>query len=101
MNHHAGGLADHHQVVVLIDDVERNLLGLRRDGECFRDLDLDDVARSNTSGGLCGLAVEANEMTLDQARGCGSAQVGRVLGDEPVEPRRARRGDQLVGLRKR
>lgn len=98
---HAGPLVDDHQVVVLIDDLQGNVLRLERRRVRLRDFDFDDVAGCYAVSGLTRLAVDGYEVALDQTRGRGTAQVRRVLGNEAVEARRRRGDDQLAGFRMR
>src|SRR5579864_1132760 len=96
---HAGRFVDHRDVVVPVQDLERDVLGHRRRLVCLRHLDFNDVTWRDAVGGLSRPSVEPDQVALDQARGGSAAQVGSLLGDEAVQPQR--RGDrgQLAGLR--
>jgi len=68
VDYHARGLVDDRQVAVLIKHVERNLF---RDGirdVCLRDLKLDHVTHAYAIGRIGRLAVDSNEVALDQPR---------------------------------
>jgi hypothetical protein len=98
---HAGRLVDDDQVLVLEHDPQRYVFrrGARRRSR-RRSFVLDQVVGGDPVGSPGDPAVDAYGPLADQSRGGGTAQLGRVLGEEAVEPRRRRRGDQLVGRRK-
>ena len=100
MHDHAGRFVDHDEVIVLVDDLERDLLAGGRDFVGLGDVDLDDVPHRHTIGRIRRFAIETYEVTLDEARRRRAAEITRVLRDETVEPGRGCFRDQLaVGLR--
>ena len=100
MDDHAGGLVDDRDVLVLIHDVERNLLGARLDHVGLRYLEVDDVPYGHPVRWVGRMIVHKGEVAFDQPRRRGAAQLGLVLGKKAVEPRRRLRGDQPAGLRR-
>jgi hypothetical protein len=86
MHDHARGFVDDCEIVVLVQELERNVLRGGGADIGLRDLELDDIARNDTVGGVGGAAVDAHEVALDQARGGGAAQVLRMLGEKPIQP---------------
>ena len=44
------------------------------------------------------MAVDANEVALDEARGSGAAEVFSVLGEKAVQPKGRGRSDQAAGF---
>ena len=98
---HPRRLVDDDEVAVLVDDVERDLLGARLEDESVGDLEVDDVPRGYGVGGGCGMTVELDEVALDKPGGSRPAQVGGLRGDEAIQPRRGRISDQALGLRRR
>lgn len=100
MDDHARGFVDDHEVLILVDDLERDLLGRGRHFICLGDLQLDNVTNRHTVGRIRRFSVDAYEMTLDEARRSRPAEIARVLRDETVEPGRGGFRDQpAVGLR--
>src|SRR5712671_3631859 len=101
MDDHARGLVDDRQVVVLIENVERNLFRGRVRDVSLRDLELDHVTHAYAIRGIGRVAVDPDQVALDQPRRGRAAQVDRVLGQEAVQARgRGLRYDS-VGLRNR
>jgi hypothetical protein len=96
---HPGGLVDHGEVFVLVDDVQRDLLGPHLHGVGLGNLEVDGVAGGNAVRGVGRVPVDKDEVAFDQASGRGAAEVLRVLGQKAIEPRRSGRGDQ-VGFRR-
>lgn len=98
VNHHPGGLVDDREVVVLVDDLERNRLRGSVGDVGLRDLELHHVPRRYPIGGIGRLAVDANEVALDETRGSRAAEVVSVLGEKAVQPRGRGRRDQAAGF---
>ena len=95
---HARRFVDHREVVVFVDDVERNRLC---DGFCdigLWDLEIDDIAGYHAVRGIGRLSVDPYQVALDQARGGRPAEVLRVLSEKAVQPRGRGGRDQAVGL---
>lgn len=86
MDHHAGRLVDHDQVLIFIDNDQSNRLGFRRGGGVGGNLD---------SGGLTGFdpvrgvgyrrAVESHQAGLDQTFDPAARQFGQANGQPFVE----------------
>ncbi len=85
MDDHGGGLVDDRQEGVLIEDIERNVLGDRFGVTRFRLLDADHVAVTDAVAGLGGLAVDHDSRGLDDALDHGTAEVGEQTGQVQVE----------------
>src|SRR5260370_40544598 len=99
MHDHARRLVDHHQVRVLVDDLERDRLGGSNRDVCLRDLVLDDVTFRETIRRIVARTVDADEMALSEARGSRTAELALALRDEAVEPgRRDLCGQAAFGL---
>ena len=97
VHNHAGVLVYDGDVAILLDQLERDCLGLHLDLERFGNADLDDVAGSNTVRGLGRLAVDQDEVALDQPRGSRAAEAVRVVGDKTIETSRGgSRGQALL-----
>ena len=88
MDDDAGRLVDDDQVVVLVEDVERDVLALRRGGFRLGHVDGDLVAGRELALGLVDdLAADADGALLDQRLDAAARQVGREAGGQPlVEP---------------
>jgi hypothetical protein len=98
---HAGRLVDDGDVLVLEYDVERDRLRGNVGDVGLRDLELDDVASGYPVSGISRLAVDLNQVALDQACGRGPAEVFGVLGEKAIQPRGRGGRDQAGGLRNR
>ena len=101
MHHHARGLVDDSEVLVFVDHGEWNLLGSGLGRICLRNLEVHDIARDHTVRRICGPAVDADQVTLDETRGRGPAEVAGVLSEKAVEPRGRSLRDQPAGLLRR
>ena len=97
---HSRRLVDHQKVFVLEDDLQRDCLG-HRDGHVrLRDLELDDVAGRDSVRGIGRLAIDRDQVALDEPGRGRAAQVVRVVRDETVETGRRDVSDQAaLGLR--
>src|SRR6476620_17151 len=87
VDNHAGRLVDRDDVLVFIDDVQRNLLGQQLILFDRRDRDLDDLARRDLECTAANLAIDQHVAIVDQTLEPGSAHVRDVRGDEFVEAR--------------
>src|SRR5207253_10401618 len=97
----AGRLVAAREVVVLVTDVQRDLLRAGLHDIRLRDLEVDDVSGSHSVRRVGGVTVDQDEMTLDEPRGRGAAQLWGLLGEKAIEPRRRGRGGQPAGFRRR
>jgi hypothetical protein len=95
---HARGLVDDCDVLVLVNDVERDRLSPDFDGICLRNLELDDVTSRDTVRRVRGVPVDQRQVAFDEASGGRAAEVRCMLGQEPVQPGRRGGGDQPVVL---
>ena len=82
-----GRLVDRDDVLVFIDDVERNLLGQQLILFDRRDRDLDDLAGRDLECTAANLAIDQHVAIVDQTLEPGSAHVRDVRGNEFVEAR--------------
>src|SRR6266542_671555 len=103
MHDHAGGFVDHHQVVVLVDDLQRDQLASDLSHEGLGQFDVDHVALGYARCGLGRAVVEKDEVAFGEARRRSAAEVRQLLGHETVEPWRGCFRDQaaLFGLRRK
>ena len=86
VDHHAGGLVDDGEVVVFVDDVERDVFGEGVEGFGARGaFDLDGLAADELLFGLGGLAVDADLAGFDEELDAGAGDVGDGLGEVLVE----------------
>ena len=70
MHHHAAGLVDYRDVIVLIDNLKRDVLGFYLKSFRFRHLDGDDIAVSDrVLLGRYGLAVHTHQAFFYQSDG--------------------------------
>ena len=98
---HTRRLVDDRDVLVLINDVERDLLRPGFDDVSLGNLEFDDVPGHHPVGRIRRASIDENEVTFDQPCGRGAAQLGRLFGQESIEPGRRGRRDQLAGRRSR
>src|SRR5712691_148245 len=97
---HSRGLVDDKEVLILVDDLERDFFGLSVRAVGLGDLELDHVAGGDSIRRICGLAIDRDQVALDQARGRRAAQIAGMLRDEAVKSRRRDVSDQAaLGLR--
>ncbi len=95
MHHEASGLVDDDDVVVLIDDIERDILAHRLGGGRFRHIDCDRIAGSDMISGIAnggvldGGAVDRNLAGEDQRLQPRPGKFGKVFGQHAVEPARS------------
>src|SRR5260370_20885009 len=102
VHHHPRRFVDHHQVGILIDDLQRDQLGGSNRDVCLRDLVLDYVPFRDTIRGIGARTVDANDVALDEGRGRRAVQLELALRAETVQPGGGGLGDQAaVGLRNR
>jgi hypothetical protein len=95
---HPRRLVDDREVVVLLDDLEGDDLRSSVGDVRLRDLELDHVPGRDPISGIGRLAVEANEVALDEACGSRAAEVVSVLGEKAVQPEGRGRRDQAAGF---
>src|SRR6266852_3394842 len=102
MDHHARRLVDHDEIVILVDDFKWDRLSRCQRCIGFGDLELDDITDRHAIRWVGGLAVDADEVTLDEPRSGRAAEVARMRRDETVEPGRWSVSDQpALGLRRK
>ena len=101
MDDHPRRLVDDGDVIVFVKDVQRDGLRDRLDHEGVRYLQVDDISRDHAVRRVGGMTVDVYQVALDQSCGCGAAQVGRLLGEEAVQPRRPGGRRYAEGLRKK
>ena len=86
VNHHAGGLVDDGEVVVLVEDVERNVLGSGVKGcGVGLALDLDLLAAVELELGGGDGSVDADLAGVDEQLHAGAADVRQGLGEVGVQ----------------
>ena len=97
MHHQAPGLVDDDDVVVLIDDIERDLFARGLGGDRLRHVDCDRIAAGDMISGVAnGGAFDADGTGQDQRFQPRARQVGKAHRQHAVEPGRslvARDGD--------
>jgi len=98
---HPGRLVDDSEVLVLVNDVQRDLLRAGLHDVSLRYLEVDDIPDFDAIRRSGGKTVEHGEVTLDQPPCRRPAELRDLLGEKAIEPRRRGRGDQPVGLRRR
>ena len=98
VNDHARRFVDYRDVLVLINDVERNRLCSGLDDVGLGDLEVDDVPGRHPVGRVGRTPVEEGKVAFDQSRGGRAAQVRRALGQESIEPGRRGLRDQAAGV---
>jgi hypothetical protein len=81
MDHHPRCLVDYRDVSVLIKNLERQLLRLRRGGNGRRKLDFDSLAPFESMGGLGALSFHPHPSLFDQMLDPGSAQISQSGGE--------------------
>ncbi len=101
VDHHARGLVEHHEVAVLEQDRERQVLRDEARRLRVRDRQLHALTAVQPRRGLGGAAVEEDEAGVEEALGAGAGEVGGEprQGHVEAEPRQVRRGDERAGLR--
>src|SRR5262249_48099876 len=85
-DHHVGRLVDDGEVLVLVEHLERDVLG---DGQVVggrRQLDADFVFAADAVAGLDRLAVDEDVAGLDGLLKQGAGKVGELNGEVGVEP---------------
>ena len=85
MHHHVGRLVHDRQIIVLIEDIERDVLRHRRRMGRLRRRDADLVAVTDAVAGLGRLAVDRHAGRFNDALHDGAAQVGKQAGEVLVE----------------
>ena len=82
---HAGLLVDGHHARVLVEHVERNVLGAGVQGRQMAGVDDDEFAAAEGVAGFAGEAVDEDEVLLDPVLNAGARVTGEFIGDELVE----------------
>jgi hypothetical protein len=82
----AGRLAEDQEVRVLVDDLERDVLGEGPGGNGLGHVDQDALARAEASGGARGVTLEEHVPLTDQGLDAGAAQAGKRARQPGVEP---------------
>jgi hypothetical protein len=96
VDHHAGRLVDDGEVLVFVEDFERDIFGDGVEGGGLRSaFDLDGFSAVEFLFGLGEVAVDANLASLDEELDAGSGDVGESVGEVLVE---AEVGGGRVGL---
>ena len=95
---HPGRLVYDGDVFVFVNDVERDRLRRGLGDVRLGDLELHHIAGRHPVRGIGRLAVDVNEVALDQARGGRAAEVVSVLGEKAIQPRGGGRRDQAVAI---
>jgi hypothetical protein len=86
MDHHAGGFIDDGEVLVFVEDFERDVFGDGVERGGLRSaFDLDGFAAVEFLFGLGGVAVDADLTGFDEELDTGAADVGEGLGEVLVE----------------
>jgi hypothetical protein len=88
MHHHPGGLVDDGDVVVLIEDLQRDRLRGGFNYVRLGYLEVHDIPDRHPICRVGGVTVEMDQVALDQACRGRAAQVVCVLGQEAIQPRR-------------
>jgi len=84
---HAGGLIDYDDLIVLIEDGEREVFGLKDGFECFRDVDGDGFARHYAVGGFSWSAFHQDTAFVHQLLDANSAELRELVGQVTVQTR--------------
>ena len=82
---HAGGLVDGDDVVVFVENVERNGFGFGAERRARLRIDGDFFAAVEAVRAFGGLAVDEDEAAVDEFFHAGAAEIGTVGGDDAVE----------------
>jgi hypothetical protein len=82
---HPGGLVEDEDVVVLVDDGERDRLGLELGGRRRRDLDVHALATAQAVRGPAGRAVHPHAPGGDQRLQAGAGELGHGLGQPAIQ----------------
>ena len=85
---HAGGFVDGDDVVVFVEDLERNRFGFGTDGRAFGDFESDFFAAAKVQRAfLGGVAIDLDEAGCDQFLDASAAELRALGGDETIETR--------------
>jgi len=82
---HSGGLIDDDEIVVLVENVERNGFGFGFERQAWFGLDGNAFGTLESLTGLCGVTVDEDEGGIDEFLDTGTGQVRTVGDDETVE----------------
>ncbi len=90
MHHETPGLVDDDDIVVLIDDIERDILAFGLGGDRLRHVDCDRIARCDVISGVAnGKAFDGDLPRQDQRFQPRSRQFRKAQCEHAVEPGRA------------
>ena len=88
MDGHAGGFVDGDDVVVFVENIERNRFGFGADGRAFGDFESDFFATVKMQRAfLRGVAIDLDEAGHDQFLDASAAELGALGSDEAVQTR--------------
>ena len=86
MHHRPARLVDHDEVVVLVDNIERDVLGLRLAARRRRHLDADGVARIDALAGIADRAPADRDHAFENERlEAGARQAFDAGGEHAIE----------------
>ncbi len=85
MHSHTSGLVDGDDVVVFVENIERNGFGFGAEWRTRLDLDLDALACAQAVRTFRGLRIDEHQPGFDQLLDSGASQFG-VHHDKAVEP---------------
>ena len=96
MNHHASLLVDHHQCIVLVHDIQRNVL-CHNTGIMLGTVEHqgDDIIGSHLIVALYGFSVDMNKTSISSILYAVTALIGILLGEELVYTHRCLTGIHL------
>jgi len=88
VNGHAGGFIDDDDVVVFVENVERDGFGLGDDGRALGRFESDFFCAANVLRAFsCGSAIDEDEAGFDEFLNAGAGEFGAAGGDKAVETR--------------
>jgi hypothetical protein len=85
MHHHSGGLVDHGEIVIFVENIQRDRFGRYSHRLRRRDFDFDDLAGFEAVGRFRGDAIHANTTFGNQCLEPCAAEIGSVGGEKAVE----------------
>jgi hypothetical protein len=86
VNGHAGGFVDGHEVVIFIEDVQRDGFGFGAERRAFGCVESDAFAAVKMEGAFAGGgAVDEHEARFNEFLDAGAGEFGTVRGDETVQ----------------
>jgi len=87
VNGHTGGLVDDDEVVVFVEDVERDGFSFSFERCAWFRLNGDALAATEFLARLGRLAIDENEAGIDEFLDAGAGKFGTMRGDKAVEAR--------------